>query len=345
MNRKTHSDPKRDHLAEPELKVADVMRSDFRSCNPSTSIAEVATALRVSGGAILPVTTAQVPEGVVTEHGLASALAEHGGDLSRLTAADLMDRGPATVSISTPADEALEHLAGSSAFLLAVNADGLLKGIVTLAEFGPHLTEHGRAYLAVRLGPLLGSAPAEEAREADPSAEIKSSKSQAQPHPWDSPTREHPAPIPLVSPSDLLNPMLKACDVMTHGPRTCSPRSTALEAVMIFRDANCGFVPIVEEGRLVGVLTDRDVALALSEHEVDLAGRPVEELMTREVVTIVEDSSLDSVLETMETRGLRRLPVVDSHGQLGGVLSLTDLSPHLSERALGRAVGRFFEKR
>ena len=54
---------------------------------------------------------------------------------------------------------------------------------------------------------------------------------------------------------------LTAADVMTASPRTCSPFSTVLEAVMIFRDADCGAVPIVEDGKPVGVLTDRDVAL------------------------------------------------------------------------------------
>ncbi len=65
-----------------------------------------------------------------------------------------------------------------------------------------------------------------------------------------------------------------AADVMTPSPRTCSPFSTVLEAVMIFRDADCGAVPVVDAGQTVGILTDRDVALALSEFP-DLAARPI----------------------------------------------------------------------
>ena len=60
-------------------------------------------------------------------------------------------------------------------------------------------------------------------------------------------------------------PALTAADVMTASPRTCSTFSTVLEAVMIFRDADCGVVPVLEDGKPVGVLTDRDVALALAE--------------------------------------------------------------------------------
>ena len=65
---------------------------------------------------------------------------------------------------------------------------------------------------------------------------------------------------------------LTAADVMTAAPLTCSTFSTVLEAVMIFRDADCGAVPILEEGRPVGILTDRDVALSLAEYP--RCGRP-----------------------------------------------------------------------
>ena len=66
----------------PDLTVAEVMRTDFRSCNASTPAAEAAMALRQCGCPFLAGTRAQVPIGIVTEHGLATALADHGGDLS-----------------------------------------------------------------------------------------------------------------------------------------------------------------------------------------------------------------------------------------------------------------------
>ena len=64
-----------------------------------------------------------------------------------------------------------------------------------------------------------------------------------------------------------------AADLMTPNPRTCSPFSSVLEAVLIFRDADCGAGPVVDAGQPVGILTDRDVALALADHP-DLASRP-----------------------------------------------------------------------
>ena len=76
-----------------------------------------------------------------------------------------------------------------------------------------------------------------------------------------------------------------AAAVMTPNPRTCSLFSSVLEAVMIFRDADCVAVPVVDDGVPVGVLTDRDVALASSEDH-DLMARPVTDVMTKGAVSV-----------------------------------------------------------
>jgi IMP dehydrogenase len=349
----THSLLRRADLKSPDRPVSDVMRTDFRSCNASTPIVDVAGALRASGCSMIAVTEAQVPAGLVTEAELATAVAERGGELTRLTAEDVMDDRKATIAMSAPLHDALERFVEAEGRLMAVNDDGLLKGIVTLSELGPQLTVAGLARLIARLS-LHGAidpgwtrtrTEAEAARAADPTADVDSSKSQAQPHPWDSPTREHTAPIPLVSPSDAVNPLLKVADVMTRAPRTCSPASSAIEAVLIFRDDDCGLVPVTEEGRPIGVVTDRDVALALAGHETDLAATPLERLMTTDLVTIAADASLDEAVASFGDRGLRRLLVVDADGRLVGVLSWSDLAPHLSERGMGRVVSRFVERR
>jgi CBS domain-containing protein len=164
-------------------------------------------------------------------------------------------------------------------------------------------------------------------------------------HPWEPSPEARPEPVPLASPSDLVNPLLSAADVMVAEPRTCSPFSTALEAALIFRDADCGAVPVVEDGRPVGVLTDRDLALALPERGADLGGTAVGELMTRDVVTIATDAPLDVAIERLGERGLRRLLVVGPDGRLAGILSWTDLAPHVSERALGHVVARIAARR
>jgi CBS domain-containing protein len=351
------SDPRSRRAAckDPNLKVADVMRTDFRSCNAGTPAVEVATALRLSGSPILPVTQAQVPVGVVTERSLTTAMIEHEGDLSGLAARDLMEPDPPTIPMETPFPDASARLDEAGGFLLAVNRDGLLKGTLTLAEIGPQLSEAGMSALIARLaeagwprsGGLLprgdgngAPATAADARTADPTAEIKSSKSQAQPHPWDAPTQEHPAPVPLMSPSDKANPMLTARDVMKTDLRTGSPESTVLEAAAIFRDADCGVLPVVEAGRPVGIVTDRDAILALPQYGPDLGRTPVSAIMSQDLATVTPETALQDVLDRFADADVRRLLVVDADGQLAGLLSWPDLVPHLTNRGLGRMVAK-----
>lgn len=130
---------------------------------------------------------------------------------------------------------------------------------------------------------------------------------------------------------------LAAADVMTTAPLSCSTFSTVLEAVMIFRDADCGAVPILEEGRPVGILTDRDVALSLAQYP-DAVGRPVSELMNTGIVTVSPEDRLGHVCEVLRTHTVRRVLVVDAAGRLVGIIGWADIAPVLSDRMMGRLV-------
>ena len=112
--------------------------------------------------------------------------------------------------------------------------------------------------------------------------------------------------------------------VMTTTPRTCSPFSTITEAALIFRDEECGVVPVLDAGKPVGVLTDRDVALAVIDKPF-LGGMPVSDVMTREVLTIHADETLAAARVKFAANEVRRLVVVDAVGQLLGIISRADL--------------------
>jgi len=129
-----------------------------------------------------------------------------------------------------------------------------------------------------------------------------------------------------------------AADVMTPGPRTCSTFSSVLEAVMIFRDADCGAVPVLDDGKPVGVLTDRDVALALSEFGESLPARPVTDVMSKSLVSVAPEDGIESIVEKFADKAVRRLLVMDAQGQLVGIVSWADVAPHLPDRRLGRMV-------
>ena len=131
--------------------------------------------------------------------------------------------------------------------------------------------------------------------------------------------------------------VMRAADVMTAAPRTCSTFSTVLEAVMIFRDTDCGAVPILDEGKPVAVLTDRDVALALSEFP-DIAGQSVGAIMTPGIVSVAPEDRLEEVCEVLRAQGVRRVLVVDPEGRVLGIIGWADIAPVLSDRMMGQVV-------
>ncbi len=138
-------------------------------------------------------------------------------------------------------------------------------------------------------------------------------------------------------------PPLTAADVMTPSPRTCSPFSTVLEAVLIFRDADCGAVPVVDLNQPVGILTDRDVTLALADFP-DLSGVPVADVMTKGAFSVLPEAPLAEVAAQFGAHGVRRLLVADATGQLLGIITLADIAPHLADREVGRVVADVVEQ-
>jgi CBS domain-containing protein len=130
---------------------------------------------------------------------------------------------------------------------------------------------------------------------------------------------------------------LRVADAMTANPRTCSAYSTVLEASALFQDAGCGAVPVVDAGRPIGILTDRDVALAVANNP-DLGNRPVADFMSKDIVSISPDASLEEAGAMCGQYGVHRLLVVDAGGQLQGIIALSDLAPHVSDGSLGRFV-------
>ena len=112
-------------------------------------------------------------------------------------------------------------------------------------------------------------------------------------------------------------------DVMTSNPRTVSPNDGIQVAARIMKEEDTGVVPVVENGRAVGIVTDRDIVLrAAAEGGVD---RPVRDIATREVFCVRPDDSTREAERIMSQRQIRRLPVVEGD-RLVGIVSLGDIA-------------------
>ena len=112
-------------------------------------------------------------------------------------------------------------------------------------------------------------------------------------------------------------------DVMTSNPRTVSPGDSIQVAARIMKEEDVGVVPIVDNGRTVGIVTDRDIVIrAVAEGGSD---RAVREIATTDLVFVKPDSSTREAEKLMSERQIRRLPVVEN-GRLVGIVSLGDIA-------------------
>jgi len=112
-------------------------------------------------------------------------------------------------------------------------------------------------------------------------------------------------------------------DVMTRNPRTVAPNDSIQRAASVMKEVDTGFVPIVENGKVVGVVTDRDIVVrAVAAGSYD---RPVSEIATRDLVFVAPGDSTRDAEKLMSERQVRRVAVVEA-GQLVGIVSLGDLA-------------------
>jgi CBS domain-containing protein len=122
---------------------------------------------------------------------------------------------------------------------------------------------------------------------------------------------------------------MKVQDIMTADVETCGPESDLAAAATIMWERDCGSVPVVDaERRVVGMITDRDICMAVATRDKRASEIKVGEVISGRVYACAPDDRISDVLETMQSAQLRRLPVVDHNGVLHGILSINDLVLH-----------------
>ena len=114
--------------------------------------------------------------------------------------------------------------------------------------------------------------------------------------------------------------------IMSQPPFTCRPVDSLDTAARVMWENDCGVVAVVaDDGRLVGIVTDRDVCMAAYTQGKPLGAIPVSSTMTREVFACHPEESVEAVERLMGDKQVRRLPVIDREGRPLGILSLNDL--------------------
>src|SRR5512138_3776636 len=101
---------------------------------------------------------------------------------------------------------------------------------------------------------------------------------------------------------------MKVKDLMSTDVRTCTPETTVAEAAHLMWDGDCGILPVVDEGELVGVVTDRDMYIALATQNARASHLRVGALATRDVVTCAPEDDVTAALTLMTRARVRRLP-------------------------------------
>jgi CBS domain-containing protein len=123
---------------------------------------------------------------------------------------------------------------------------------------------------------------------------------------------------------------MKKCDeVMTKDPICCLPNDMVVNVARLMKRENIGPIPVIENEKtrkLVGIVTDRDLALKIVAEGRDAKSTKVEEVMTRKVVTCRADDGLQVAVDAMSEHQLRRIPVVDNDNKILGIISQADIA-------------------
>jgi CBS domain-containing protein len=126
-------------------------------------------------------------------------------------------------------------------------------------------------------------------------------------------------------------------EVMTAGPRVLKASDPVVDAARLMRDDHVGSLPVVEGGRLMGMITDRDITTRVVAERADLETTEVGSVYTREPVTVAPDADLDEALRLMTRHQVRRLPVVEGD-RLVGIVSQADIAREEKEKKTGELV-------
>ena len=128
---------------------------------------------------------------------------------------------------------------------------------------------------------------------------------------------------------------MKKCDeVMTKDPVCCLPLDSVAKAAEMMKSRNIGSIPVIENEqtqKLVGIVTDRDLALTIVAEGRDAKSTNVDAVMTYKVVSCRADDDLQKALDSMAKQKLRRIPIVDHDNRIVGIITQADVATRIDQ--------------
>ena len=121
---------------------------------------------------------------------------------------------------------------------------------------------------------------------------------------------------------------------MTKNPVCCLPGDMVMKAAELMKNGNIGSIPVIENEhskKLVGIVTDRDLALMIVAEGRDAKSTKVEEVMTRKIVTCHTEDDLQKALDAMSEHQLRRIPIVDNNNKIVGIIAQADVATRVNQ--------------
>ena len=135
---------------------------------------------------------------------------------------------------------------------------------------------------------------------------------------------------------------MKVSDVMSRDVQLASPKQSIRDAAKIMAKIDAGVLPVEENDRLVGVITDRDITVrAVAEGKAP--STKVRDVMSQEVLYVFDDQDLEDVAQNMAEMKVRRMPVVNREKRLVGILSFGDLARNEDSGTAGEAISTISE--
>jgi CBS domain-containing protein len=133
-------------------------------------------------------------------------------------------------------------------------------------------------------------------------------------------------------------------ELMTVRPRTVQVGDSIVQAAKLMKGEDSGIAPIMDGERLVGVVTDRDIAIRVVAEGRDPQTTRVEEIASTSLITVDPEQPFEEALRLMALHHVRRLPVVEEDGKLVGIVAQADVARHADEQQTGQVVEEISER-